>query len=478
MTIILHIKRKGKKPMKRKIIFGILTILLILCLASALADLNGSRTYGFFSYKLKGNGTATITDFNWEANGTEDIYIPSMIDGYVVNAIGDEAFADDYFNGNVIDYKKQKKEPAKIYLPDSITTIGERAFWGSNIKMINLPMNVSFIGDGAFGCCFALNNVNVAANNATFATIDGALYNKLQKELIFWPLIDVQGKCVIYNNCIAVNVEIPSGIKSIGKYVFYLPTGWPRYKFYADITLPATISHIDDYAFYGLRIRKLSFDGKPNILIGDYSFAYTEFNNFNCNEFIIPEVNNCGIGCFEGVKMTANAGRPQLTFINLPSISAHMFEDANNGIIKINGTPEIIGEYAFSNCCSRVSMDASKCNSIGDNAFYNYNSNSEYGYDKYSINAKVINKDTFKNAHCGMLTFGGNIEEIRSGAFADCTVNEYTIPVSVKKIAMDAFDIKDDVLYVEPDSYAETWAIENGITYKYTGGGDLDWLLN
>ena len=50
------------------------------------------RTSGLYTYKIKGNGTVTITKFDWD-NNKENIYIPNLIDGYNVTGIESEAFA-------------------------------------------------------------------------------------------------------------------------------------------------------------------------------------------------------------------------------------------------------------------------------------------------------------------------------------------------------------------------------------------------
>ena len=74
-----------------KKLFGfILGIGLLLICSTALADTQS----GLFTYTLKGNGTAVITGFDWDANGNNDVYVPRMIDGYTVSEIGPFAFSD------------------------------------------------------------------------------------------------------------------------------------------------------------------------------------------------------------------------------------------------------------------------------------------------------------------------------------------------------------------------------------------------
>ena len=74
--------------MKR--IVALITCMIMLSSISAFAASN-TRTSGLYTYEFKGNGTLRIVDFNWEAS-QGDIYIPSMIDGYEVDIIGERAF--------------------------------------------------------------------------------------------------------------------------------------------------------------------------------------------------------------------------------------------------------------------------------------------------------------------------------------------------------------------------------------------------
>lgn len=80
-----------------------------------------------------------------------------------------------------------------------------------------------------------------------------------------------------------------------------------------------------------------------------------------------------------------------------------------------------------------------------------------------------IGTDTF--CWCPQLqsiTFAYGTEKIKGRAAVNCPNLRYVvIPSSVKSIAEDAFDWKKVTLEVEPGSYAEIFAIENGIRYAY-----------
>ena len=200
----------------------ILVFVMLLSALPALAD--ETRTSGDFQYTLKSNGTATIVGYTGSG---DSIIIPQMLDGYTVTAIGDEAFDNSlglYGYGN--------KTYSSVTLPDTIKSIGEFAFRDTKITSINLPNDLEDIGKGAFVGCNSIA-YRMSANHPTFAVIDGALYNKSQKKLI-WGKEDA---------------TIPEGIKIIGDYACYeVPNCGINGN---GIVLPSTIEEIGDYAFYG-----------------------------------------------------------------------------------------------------------------------------------------------------------------------------------------------------------------------------------
>ena len=88
------------------------------------------------AYSVNDDGvTCTITGIGTCTD--RDIYIPQIIDGYRVTAIGSNAFAEsDIYN---------------IYIGDGVVTIGDNAFYNcQNLMDVELPDSVQRIEDGAF----------------------------------------------------------------------------------------------------------------------------------------------------------------------------------------------------------------------------------------------------------------------------------------------------------------------------------------
>lgn len=81
-----------KNGFRRALCFLLVAMLLPIMAMPAYAATTGKN--GLFSYTMRGNGTLTITKFDWSGyQKNTDIVIPQMIDGYTVTAIGDLAFS-------------------------------------------------------------------------------------------------------------------------------------------------------------------------------------------------------------------------------------------------------------------------------------------------------------------------------------------------------------------------------------------------
>lgn len=138
-----------------RVLLGVLALIVVYT-SSAFADEDYKS--GLFTYKIKGNGTAVITGFDWKANGDKDVYIPNMLDGYTVTEIGSEAFA-------------YGREDVVVIIPNTITVIGDKAFIGSSITSAHIPASVQQIGAGAFADCDEIRQFSVDPSNTVYTTI-------------------------------------------------------------------------------------------------------------------------------------------------------------------------------------------------------------------------------------------------------------------------------------------------------------------
>lgn len=421
----------------KRLVCWVLMVVMLLTAIPAMAD--NVRTSGHYTYLIKGNGTLTITDFDWDAwvkdtrnDDTHELFIPSMIDGYTVTSIGDEAFSAQ---GSDIPFSWQ------ITLPPTITTIGKLAFFNNYFcTSLNITDSIQSIGDGAFANCQRLSLI-ISPTQPNYAIIDGCLYDKRTKELRFGRY----------------ETTIPEGIKSIGNYAFYgasLRNG---------ITFPSTLVSIGDYAFYECGLPEKARDSSFNLCdtsvrtIGEYAFANCRHSNactFDTEITLPTTLETIGEYAFFNFGNGTNMGIELTVTVILPAESKITF----------------IPEGAFSET-SVILKNPSAINEIGQNS---------------GIGDSFTSPECF-STHLTTIPAGMNpatrelpdtITSIESNAFSpNETCRDMKLSPSLTYIASDAF-CDGSTFIVEPDTYAEVWCQENGFSYTYEGGDNLDWLNN
>lgn len=467
---------------------------------------------GGYTYSIKGNGTVSITDFDWEKH-EGDIYIPDMLGGYRVTAISEEAFSKNSM--------KYNGEAVVVTLPSSIKTIGEKAFMKARVASINIPASVQQIGGGAFAGCPMMEFV-LEPGNTVYATIDGVLYNKMTKTLAAWPREKREG-------------SVPEGIVEIGNYAVYGDTqiqGWID-QGWIDLTnfIPSTVKKIGNYAFAKNKAKVSSFYdikaanfGENVKEIGEGAFQYCNLqvaNPMGRDDMII------GNGAFEGVDfLTLDDNYVWEGTLKARKIGDRAFAYSLLDVTLDDGIIEI-GESAFVCNTNRMKIRIttnSKLEKIGKSAFqYSEERGYQFGsvlpndretfvtprkvkdLSDYSFSHafKIINSENYnesftqcrkievsegterignytfeKNVLIESVTLPSTLTEIGEGAFQECpALTSISIPSSVKKIGDGAFDRSTITLEVEQDSYAALWASENGYKYRYQGvTEDTSWL--
>ena len=101
--------------------------------------------FGDFTY-VEHDTSIEITFY--PRNVTGDVIIPSEIVGKPVTIIGEEAF-----DGH--------DSLTSVTIPDSVTSIGVRAFQNTSLTSVTIGNGVTSIGDGAFTDCGSLTSVTI-----------------------------------------------------------------------------------------------------------------------------------------------------------------------------------------------------------------------------------------------------------------------------------------------------------------------------
>ena len=225
---------------------------------TAIAD-----TCGDYKYTLLDDGTAEITRYI----GTSNIaVIPRKLDGKFVTSIGASCFrdCDSILSITIPDSVTNIDEKAfyscdsltSVILPDSIRAIGNEAFYGcEKLISIKIPDGVTSIGDYAFYSidaltsitipdsvmsiganpfygCDPLIEINVSPQHPAFEMIDGVLFSKADKRLIYYP-----------RGSASSSYAIPQGIAIIGDAAFKLSENLNT------VIIPDSVTTIGSQAF-------------------------------------------------------------------------------------------------------------------------------------------------------------------------------------------------------------------------------------
>lgn len=267
------------------------------------------------------------------------------------------------------------------------------AFFGcTNLKSVSIPNTVTTIGERAFDESNNLKEITVAPLNANFYQEDGVLYNKLKTELIFCTKTK-SDKVVVpddveriqefaFSNCNAITeIVLPDELKEIGEFAFMncsalkkinIPTSLTTLgnnafrndtELSSSIVLPATLTTIGSEVFRNCS--KLS-----NVTISEGITSISNYAFKECSALKTIELpttlSKIGIGSF------VSSG---LTSINIPEgitdIPASAFSECKLTSIKLPNSLLTISSNAFSSNGSTVnSVDIPESvESIANNAF-------------------------------------------------------------------------------------------------------------
>lgn len=424
-----------KTGFKHLCYFLLIAMLLSIATSPAYAATTGRN--GAFSYSMRGNGTLTITKFDWTSyQKNTDIVIPQMIDGYTVTAIGDLAFSQgDIVVGDGVPELPDRKYEAKdavLIIPNTVTTVGTKAFFNSGIGRVNIPASVNSIGTAAF-CTGCLKNATVQQGNERYAAIEGALYDKKAKELLAFALDAT---------------AVPEGIVSLGEFSCMNFRSEDAHNLF-----PSTLNELKAFSMWNsqlslpsVSITKSGYIETNIKTIGEYAFAKAELRG----QYAFNKVTEMGIGAFCGAEWWS---LDTIDFMSLKELPEKAFAYSDGGYLYFSSAFKKIGKEAF--------MES-------------YNSTQFHG----TFLPQIIEDRAFKGARNEALAskYLEKIEYIGEEAFqAKRYYVEMKIPASCTYIGNNAF-YKKVKLLVEPGSYAESWARDNG--YEYDNGieQDLSWL--
>lgn len=234
-----------------------------------------------FTYEINsGDDTVTITG---GTINSKDVVIPAVIDGKNVVEIGDSAFST-FSNSTANNIET-------LVISEGIKKLGWYAFNKcENLKSVTLPQSLEYIDSWAFERCYSLTTINVPANVKTVmggAFAQNSAMTSITCDAANQNYVSVNG--VLFTKDMSALIAYPGGIQ--GAY-----------------TVPASVNHIGDAAFYGARgITSVEILGELDF-IGFEAFAECELlTDVKINE----GVTYVGYWAFRGCKGIKQLTVPQ-----------------------------------------------------------------------------------------------------------------------------------------------------------------------
>lgn len=363
--------------------------------------------------------------------------------------------------------------PSKL-LGRTVTGIGGSNFYfecdNADVKTMNIPASVTYIGAGTLRNLGYLENINVDSNNTKFSSVNGVLFSK--------------GKWVIYcypSDKKETSYKIPSTVKTIGEYAFYdaynlveitIPKSVTEIREHGfdntgvtDVTIPATVEKMGCEAFGGFRVKKITLED------GLKRLDYFSLSGFHITKISIPaSVEYIADGALAGLSAlhevtvdSANENycsyggnlynkdrsvllcRPSAKSATSVTIgspvkrigSYALFQSENLQEVTVNDGVEEIGSNAFSWCYNLEKITLpDTCKKIEDRAF------EETAIKEIKIPNGVtkIGGSAFEYCyHLQSVTIPDSVTEIGENAFASTKLSDVVLPESLETIGGDAF---------------------------------------
>lgn len=444
--------------MKRNMfrIFAALFSLAFSLVAHAYTFEAGGLYYNILSYSDL-EVEVTFDDNTYNAY-SGDIVIPETVDydgqTYTVTAIGSEAFAND-------------TNLTGIEIPNTVETIGERAFTFSGITEIKIPDSVVFIGNDAFHHCSGLKNISIGKSfqqteNYTIfsscpietATLNCAYvpnaflcFNETLKRVTFGNNVNTIGilsfeectalETVEFSNSVSViarsafsrckslaEVNLPESLLEIGERAF------EECENIASMVLPRSLKKIGSSAFIKCRnLKTVSID--ENVTeFGRSIFADSGIETVRIKTAVIPGSLFSNVASLKNVEFNGNLTKiDSYAFLNCTGLER---------VVLPNTLTEIASD-AFSGCSALVEINLPKSmTAIGNDAFEGCQSLKEI-----SVPASVSYLGSYVFSDCSGLinvSLPDAMKVLPAGTFAGCSsLSEIKLPAELIEIEDAAF---------------------------------------
>ncbi|MCL2043893.1 MAG: leucine-rich repeat domain-containing protein [Treponema sp.] len=224
------------------------TVFLLFWVLSACFTVSAQQIFdpeSDFQVRSVNNGRSMeITDY---IGARQTVRIPRRIQGLLVTGIGESAFHD--------------KEVIRVIIPDSVTSIGDKAFsLCSGLTEITIPNSVTFIGDMAFWGCTSL--VDIIIPNSVITIGDGVFRNNTNLTSVIIGNSVTSIGVFTFEGCTSLrSITIGNSVTSIGVGAFSSCISL------ISITIPAGITSIGVGAFIYDSLASVTFNRSNTTIV-------------------------------------------------------------------------------------------------------------------------------------------------------------------------------------------------------------------
>ena len=288
----------------------------------------------------------------------------------------------------------------EVRLPETVKEIGDKAFLGTSLTSVEFPRasigsfafarteisdvqisgGTDKIGTGAFSETPTVRSFSVDADNATFKSSNGVLFDREGKTLICYPAakegseyevpegVTAISASAFANNRSLSKIILPSTLKRIGGYAF---KGCSSLK---EVEIPESVTLLGQNAFEGTAIEKI------DIPAGVKDVGKNPFNGCSSLRAINVADGNKSAKSVDGILFSADgstilrypAGREGSEYAvpkDTTEVAPYAFEGTNLSSIDVSQA-RTVGKFAFKDCASLRSVSfGDRTEKIGHHAF-------------------------------------------------------------------------------------------------------------
>ncbi|MBE5742038.1 MAG: hypothetical protein E7360_01810 [Clostridiales bacterium] len=335
----------------------------------------------------------------------------------------------------------------------NVLEIGKYAFYSNQIAgTLAFPSETAFIGEYAFYNCTGITAVSFGENSKLNEIGNYAFSGSSITEIEIPASVQSFGSAFSSTSLETVTFAPNSNVSEIGDNAF---SGCSNL---ANIDLPSGVYSIGAKAFYNTAITGITLSDSVE-KIGASAFAGSKLESINIPGRVSAISNNAFDGCEFLTTVTLNGG--------LETIGSEAFADTAITSIATPNTLSSIGDSAFYNCTDLEEVLLNNnLTEIGESAFEGCSSLVEIGLPSkiQALGARVFAECT----NISEIILPDSLHEIGDYAFENCdSLEEVIIPANVRYLGLNPFKDCDNFTGMKIDEGNDYYVIEDGILYNF-----------